>query len=446
MSPPHLTSTQIERAGISIETAQRIEQAWALELSRWATGSVSDDDFYTVPPLPDTATAAAPGSLLKVEQKTDTALYTIPSATALSRIMYQSRSLQGRPVPATAFVLWPYTARKQPDGSLPVVCWAHGTSGIFAEQAPSHLRGLLHHFMAPFVLALQGYVVVAPDYAGLGVSRTAGGEAVRHEYLANPAHADDLFYAVEAAQKAFPRLSKEFLVFGHSQGGGAAWAAAQRQAISPVEGYLGAVAAAPVTDISKLPSTGPLLGLVVICVIRTFAGLYPDFNRGDILTEEAVRRWDLYSELEAGLDVAFEFLLGIELLKPDWRSNPHIQDFVRLASNGGKTICGPLLVLQGLSDPSIDASTTTQAVKDTCSAYPGSQVQYVTYPGVTHDPILYASQRVWLDWITERFAGNPVDSQYSEDVASAELDQSQYQMETNWKIQMDADLSERILS
>ena len=445
MSTPYIiTDEQIENAGISREIARKIEKAWALERSKWATGSVSNDPFYTLPPS-DTATAAQPGSLLKVERKTDTSVYTIPPATALSRILYQTRSLQGAAVPASAFVLWPYCARKLPDGSLPVICWAHGTSGIFAEQAPSHLCGLSYQFSGPFVLALQGYVVVGPDYAGLGVSRTANADPVRHEFLANPAHADDLFYAVEAAQEAFPQLSKKFVVMGHSQGGAAAWSAAQRQANKPVDGYLGAVAASPVTDFSKLPSTGPLLGLLVASVAHTIAGLHLDFNHRDILTDEGARRWNLYLQLGAGVGVLFELLLGIELLKPDWRTNFHIQEFVRKTANGGKKILGPLLVLQGLSDTNIDPFTTTEGVRDTRNAYPESQLRYITYPGVTHVPLLYASQRVWLDWIAERFACKPVEPEYSSQVASPELGQEQYQSEVNWIVQKPGEPSSLIM-
>lgn len=71
---------------------------------------------------------------------------------------------------------------------------------------------------------------MAPDYAGLGVHKDATGEPITHQYLACPSHVNDIFYGVKAAQQAFPELSQNFVVIGHSQGGGAAWAVAQRQA------------------------------------------------------------------------------------------------------------------------------------------------------------------------------------------------------------------------
>ena len=50
--------------------------------------------------------------------------------------------------------------------------------------------------------ALPGYVVVAPDYVGLAVDKNANGNPISHLYLAFPAHANDVFYAVQVAQSA----------------------------------------------------------------------------------------------------------------------------------------------------------------------------------------------------------------------------------------------------
>jgi pimeloyl-ACP methyl ester carboxylesterase len=102
-------------------------------------------------------------------------------------------------------------------------------------------------------MALQGYAVLGIDYTGLGVSEYANGSLIPNQAEIFPAAANDLFYGVEAAQAAFPQLlSKEFVVVGHSLGGGAAWAAAERQAQKPVNGYLGAVAGSPATNITAI--------------------------------------------------------------------------------------------------------------------------------------------------------------------------------------------------
>ena len=284
---PYISVENFQRAGIIQAIAARAEDSWQFEQSTWASGPVDADSFYEVP---SEASWAAPGSLLNVEISVDPGDHIIPPSTALDRILFQTRTLNGTTVPASAYVLAPYSPRTQADGRIPVVAWAHGTSGLFGNQAPSHLKGLSAQFAAPFILALQGYVVIAPDYAGLGVIKNADGRQIMHEFLANPAHANDVFYAIQAAQAAFSRLSQQFVIFGHSQGDGAAWAAAEKQAVEPVEGYLGAIATAPVTNLLNLPSDGPVYECLVTCTLYTLKQLYPSFDYNDILTPEAARR------------------------------------------------------------------------------------------------------------------------------------------------------------
>lgn len=246
----------------------------------WATGSVLDDPFYQV----DEAAASVPaGTLIKVEKYTNSALYSLPPATALSRLIYQSKNFNGTLVPVSAYVLWPYNPRSAADG-FQVVAFSHGTSGIAHEGAPSHFKDLWQHYLAPFNLALQGYVVVATDYAGLGVSKDAHGTPIVHEYVANPSHANDVFYSVQAAQSAFPELSKSFVVLGHSQGGGSAWAAAQRQALNPVPGYLGAVAVSPVTTMIDERMARSTLSAFGFLIAPGIENIFPGFNRAEILT------------------------------------------------------------------------------------------------------------------------------------------------------------------
>lgn len=175
------------------------------------------------------STNAAPGCLLKVEEHVNTSHFTLPPNVALSRFLFQTEDFNGTAILASGFVLWPYQPRQftnSDSNKVPIVAWAHGTKGWWAECAPSHLRDLDYQFAALFQLALQGYAVVAPDYAGLGVNTDASGNHIAHQYICSPAAATDLVYAVEAARRAWPELSEQFVVMGHSQGGGAAWGAA----------------------------------------------------------------------------------------------------------------------------------------------------------------------------------------------------------------------------
>lgn len=105
-SAAELTQLQKLNAAINDSLANNIEVALNFERSNWANGSVHTDPFYRVP---GNASTAPFGSLLKLEVRANTSSYTLPPNTALSRILYQSRTLNGTPVPNSAYVLWPYS-------------------------------------------------------------------------------------------------------------------------------------------------------------------------------------------------------------------------------------------------------------------------------------------------------------------------------------------------
>ena len=407
-----LSPSQISHANLNKATVHNVNIAVRFERSNWATGSVHTDPFYETP---SNATSAPAGSVLKVEDYTDTTLYTLPPNVALSRIIYQSATYtsdhQEDPIPASAYILWPWHPRIDPaTGKYAVVGWAHGTSGIFGECAPSHIRNLWYQYSAPFMLALQGYVVVAPDFTGLGVDQWPNGMKIPHPAFNNPAHANDLFYAVEAAQTAYSaELSERFVIFGHSQGGGAAWGAAQRQARQPVKGYLGTVAASPVTDTIVQYDFTLDAGWPLDLIPGLFATI-PGFELSDFLTSKGERHYNLLEEI-GGCNSAYLYLqYQPQLVKPSWETTSAMQKFQNLTGNGGRPISGPLLILQGTGDAVITPNLTTHSVDKTCSLYPDSQIEYARFEGADHVPTLFASQRIWLEWIAERFEGKPVNN------------------------------------
>ncbi len=426
-----LSPVQITEAGISATLATNVENACNFERSVWANGSVTFDDFYHVPSYTSNAPA---GTLLKVQQDANTSAYTLPPNTALSRIMFLSKNFNGSTVPASAYVLWPFAPRIRPDG-YPIVAWAHGTSGLFSECAPSHYKTLSYEFAAPYELALQGYVVVAPDYAGLGVYEDTFAKPVVHQYAAGRAQANDIFYSVQAAQSAFKELSKHFFVIGHSQGGPVAWAAAERQAIEPVDGYLGAVAGSPVTRWLDLAAPGGIASTVVgTFLFRGMASIFPQLKENDIFTTNGVKRYALISEIQGCNGVASELFFDVNIVQANWTQNRYVQAFQDLTANGGRRISGPLLVIQGGSDPTVPPQTTTKAVNKTCDSFPDTQLQYVTYTGVTHVPVMFASQRLWLEWIAERFAGAHAEKSCHSSVVSSARPYKSYQQNFNWII------------
>lgn len=146
-----ITESQREQADINSSIADNVAVALNFERSNWANGSVSDDEFYRVPS--ETVNAPA-GALLNLQIDANTSAYTVPPNTAISRFLFQTQTLNGSTVPASAYILWPYLPRTQPDGGYPVIGWAHGTSGGFANCAPSHIRNIWYQFTTPYILVL----------------------------------------------------------------------------------------------------------------------------------------------------------------------------------------------------------------------------------------------------------------------------------------------------
>lgn len=413
----HLTAAQKRAANLSEALAHSVEVALNFERSNNAGHLTQNDPFYFLPTNVNRSHLPPPGTILKVEEYTNTSFYTLPPTLSMSRFLYVTEALNGSSIPASAYVLWPYVPKKVPglsacngqNGTVyPLVGQAHGTSGQTQACAPSNLRNLWDAWNEPFALALNGYAVVAPDYAGYGVPE------MPTPYFIFPSHANDLFHAVGAAQKQWPHLlSKEFILGGQSQGGGTAWAATQRQAQRPVEGYLGTYAASPFTtvlsDIAGEDDTQ--VNARVVGIAQGLDSVLPSFKLSDWLTDAAIDRLHLLQEIvgcSAPGGQLFSSKQGIQFLKDGWNETSAAQWYRNVSDNGAKPFAGPLLVLQGDSDPNAVPHVTTQAVNDTCAMFPDAQLEYGYYKGITHTPIMQSAYMQWMGWIEDRFNKKPV--------------------------------------
>jgi hypothetical protein len=138
-----LTAEQIRATNLSEATAHNVEIALRIERSNRAGYSSQPDPFYTLPANVSISSHSLPppGSILKVEEYTNNSLYTIPPTLSLSRFIYVSETLNGSRVPASAYVLWPFTPRRRrrndiPSGVYETIGFAHGTSGQSRSKGP----------------------------------------------------------------------------------------------------------------------------------------------------------------------------------------------------------------------------------------------------------------------------------------------------------------------
>ncbi|KAL8653876.1 MAG: hypothetical protein Q9226_003658 [Calogaya cf. arnoldii] len=423
-------ATNPNHAAMAAET-DAASKAHAFELTYRAHPSVSQDAFYQLPRT--VSNDNAPGTLLKVERETNTSLYTLAPNLSMSRFIYLSKTSSGRIIPVSAYILWPYLARDYGDG-LPVVAWAHGTSGTNDECAPSNIQNLWHHFQAPYQLALQGYVVVASDYAGLGISNDLEDRFIVHEYLNGVAQANDIAYSIPAAREAFPELSARFVVIGSSQGGQAAWGLAEKLVSEPMQGHVGTVAISPVTRVLNLPDTWPTVPLLLLMMSPSLAAYSSEYSPEHIFTPEGQQSLQTYLQLKGCNTVLFNIPTN-GILKDDWRNNSAVQRYQKVAEVGGKRISGPMLVIQGGIDPVVYPPTVTDAVSRTMAADPSVSMQFHMLPNVSHAPAMYAGLQIYLDWIAARFSGEESKPGLSRSDPQPVRPASSQQIEANWFIQ-----------
>lgn len=170
-----------------------------------------------------------------------------------------------------------------------------------------------------------------------------------------------------------------------------------------MKGHLGTVAASPVTDITLQYHITPDAEWP-FDLIPGLAATLSDFDASDFLTPKGVQYYELLAEIGGCNSAYLQLCYQPGVVKSGWLSTPAMQQFQNLTGNGGRPISKPLLILQGTGDAVISHNITTHFVNATCTLYPDSaEIEYALFEGTDHVPTLYASQRVWLDWIAKRF-------------------------------------------
>jgi alpha-beta hydrolase superfamily lysophospholipase len=363
-------------------------------------GARTPDAFYT----PPRDVPATPGALVRSEPFGRA----VPKGARAWRILYTTTRDDRTRAVATALVVAPTAPATRP---RPVIAWAHGTTGFATRCAPSLLD---QPFTAGGLPALdqvvaRGFVVVATDYAGLG---TAGAEP----YLVGRPEARSVLDAVRAAHGMRElRLANQTIVWGYSQGGGAAlWTGILAPTYAP-DAHVQAVAAiAPMSELTAI--AGALRGspggmLVAADLVSAYGAIFPDVRVDDVVTPSArqavddaaarcVERPDALVAPAAGSPgpvlaaTALPGALGTHL-----RAN---------IPNG--RIEAPLLVAQGLGDALVSPSAQETYVRRLCGQ--GQQVDYRTYRGYDHVSVVLASASPLvpdlLGWTQDRVAGKPV--------------------------------------
>lgn len=372
-------------------------------------GTAFDFDFYATAANFSTST---PGDLLKLMPMNSSHL-DVPAGMTTFRFQYTSRDLDGSPVPSTGFIAFPF-AKPAHHRKIPLIAYAHGTIGVFRGCAPSSSPSLFNYdSWAPLIY--RGYALVGTDYAGLGNNFTS------HKYTSFTAHANDLYYSVQAARKAFPGVfTKEWMSVGHSQGGTAVWKLSEHPLVQKASsGYLGTVSVAPAVklydtvkvafdsifprpDFHQFVITAEM-GMLAYGVRQVF----PNYTApwiGEAMNRRISLATLAQSCTSAFMGMTFD-LTREELVASD--ANPAADETLKQfqeinAPAQGDAASRPLLLIQGWSDTAVLPEDTAEAYHKAVAA--GNEVHLLRYPGLDHSAALTASAPAWLEFLDNQFA------------------------------------------
>ncbi|RYY79021.1 MAG: alpha/beta hydrolase [Moraxellaceae bacterium] len=169
--------------------------------------------------------------------------YQITNADSIEVMSYNMPGVAGKNVKATAMVMTP--KGEKPKDGWRILVWAHGTVGVGDSCAPSNTTFTNDRFsaMADQLLA-QGYMIVTPDYEGLGTKGI-------HPYLNLGSEARSAIYAVNAVKEHYKtNIQGNWMSVGQSQGGHAVLGIAEYAAND--SSYKGTVAGAPASSLGYI--------------------------------------------------------------------------------------------------------------------------------------------------------------------------------------------------
>jgi hypothetical protein len=169
------------------------------------------------------STVTAPSLLVELNLATNLQLLSLSGSPVcdvlIYKIQYETVGGANEPTTASAALMIPSGFGSNCTGARPIVTYAHGTtterSFDMTDLSNAEALGMAAIF------ASQGYIVVAPNYAGYDTSTLP-----YHPYLIAEQQSKDMIDALTAARKALPIASAtltqdngQLFITGYSQGG-----------------------------------------------------------------------------------------------------------------------------------------------------------------------------------------------------------------------------------
>lgn len=366
-------------------------------------GAPEPDEFYAAP----ADVPAEPGRLVRAEPYTRE----IPAGASAWRILYTTTRDEGQPAVASGLVVVP---TEQARDRIPVIAWAHGTTGAAPGCAPTVIDPFEAGAFFNIDRVLEnGWAFVATDYVGLGTESP-------HPYLIGEGEGRSVLDSVRAARELTEvDLGEQTVVWGHSQGGHAAlWTGMLAPSYAPELQIEGVAALAPASNLPGLiDNLGNVTGgeLFASFVIDSYAAIYEDVTYDEYVrpgAEPIVREMSqrCLADIRSTL-VSVGTIMALD--RTIWNGEPNRGTLAqRLEENTPSgPIEAPLLIGQGGADQLVVPSAQDAFVEARCAA--GQQVDYRVYEGRDHVPLVEPDSPAipeLVEWTQARLQGEPAEN------------------------------------
>lgn len=327
-----------------------------------------------------------------------------PAGASAYRIHYRSADTFGRPIIVSGAVIIPNG--DAPAGGRSVVVWAHGASGIAEACGLSEKPGFFDLIAGLRPLLAAGYVVVAPDYQGLG-------NPGPHPMLVGTAAAHSVIDAVRAAREMREaRASKRYAVFGESLGAfSALWAGAEASTYAPELDLVGVAAAAPPTNLKANLTGGSNVAVRAFLTAYTASSWEQVYAlplttavkpRTAVLIRNLAKNCVSLDGFKLRTKIGMLRLAG-QLKNVDLAGSPRWAKLMEQNSVHPAALSLPVLVQQGGKDVIVAPAVTREFVRSLCRRNPN--VRFIITPDGDHVSAGKTAARDVVAWLGDRFAG-----------------------------------------
>ncbi|HEX8869829.1 MAG TPA: lipase family protein [Lentzea sp.] len=350
------------------------------------------------------AEAAAPGDLVSSREVAwhPEPLRLLPAPVKAYDIRYNSTSATGTSTVVSGMVLvspLPWT-----NGPRPIVAYAMGTQGMGDQCAPSQqLQNGTEVEIAFLAQAMfNGWAVAVTDYEGLG---TPGD----HTYAVARSEGRALLDAARAAQ-GIPGLSADAPVgvFGYSQGGQAASAAAEQwKSYAPSLNVVGVAAGGVPADLNAVAkfNDGNAGSGLVFAAAAGYASAYSELPLSSVLNargKQVVEQIRNSCVAEIALVAPFTRIDALTT-RPNVMQDPLWQNRLKENTLGSVRPAAPVYLYHGTVDELIPFSVGQKLRSQWCGL--GADVQWTALPLLGHVAAVSAWGSNALNWLGDRFAG-----------------------------------------